>query len=156
VILTDDGPTVIDVNPRLVEPGTAWAAGVDLVGALLAAGADDELPAAPIPVSAPDVATHQLLIAVLGAAQHGRGRRGVAEELLAAARRTGDYRDSTEELTPLAGDPLAAVPVVAAAAATLVAPTAWRWFSSGSVSSYALSPRGWDLIRAAVAGGATP
>ena len=33
VVLAPDGPRVIDVNPRLVEPGNAWRAGVDLVGA---------------------------------------------------------------------------------------------------------------------------
>ena len=35
-IVTADGPVVIDVNPRLVEPGNAIAAGTDLVAALLA------------------------------------------------------------------------------------------------------------------------
>jgi predicted ATP-grasp superfamily ATP-dependent carboligase len=35
VILTGDGPLVIDVNPRLVEPINALIAGVDLVGAML-------------------------------------------------------------------------------------------------------------------------
>ena len=34
-ILTPDGPSYIDVNPRLVEPGNAWRAGVDLVDALM-------------------------------------------------------------------------------------------------------------------------
>ena len=34
-ILTDSGPLVMDVNPRLVEPINAWASGVDLVGAML-------------------------------------------------------------------------------------------------------------------------
>jgi predicted ATP-grasp superfamily ATP-dependent carboligase len=35
VIVTADGPVVIDVNPRLVEPMNAFFAGVDLVGAML-------------------------------------------------------------------------------------------------------------------------
>ncbi|WP_181448506.1 hypothetical protein [Nonomuraea aridisoli] len=32
------------------------------------------------------------------------------------------------------------------AAATFARPAAWRHFAAGSVSAYALSPRGWELI----------
>jgi hypothetical protein len=35
LIAADSGPVVIDVNPRLVEPAKALAAGVDLVGVML-------------------------------------------------------------------------------------------------------------------------
>jgi hypothetical protein len=35
ILLTDTGPVYIDINPRLVEPGNAWRAGVDLAGALI-------------------------------------------------------------------------------------------------------------------------
>ena len=35
-------------------------------------------------------------------------------EILAAVRRRGDYKNSVEELTPVRGDPLAALPVLAA------------------------------------------
>jgi glutathione synthase/RimK-type ligase-like ATP-grasp enzyme len=35
VIVVDSGPVIIDVNPRLVEPANALAAGVDLVAAML-------------------------------------------------------------------------------------------------------------------------
>ena len=44
VILTSDGPVVIDVNPRLVEPGNASRAGVDLVDAMLNAAFGREAP----------------------------------------------------------------------------------------------------------------
>ena len=143
-ILTVDGPVVIDVNPRLVEPGNAWRSGVDLVGAMIDAALGRK-PAVQ-PAGRPDVETHQLLLAILGAAQHDRGRRGIACELLAAARHSGDYADSTEELTPIAHDWRAALPGVAAAAATLVRPATWAWFSSGSVANYAVSPQGWRTI----------
>ena len=56
------------------------------------------------PASTPDVHTHQLLLAVLGAAQHDGRRRAVARELLAAARHRGDYTGSVEELTPIHHD----------------------------------------------------
>ena len=35
VILTNSGPMIIDINPRLVEPANAFFSGVDLVGAML-------------------------------------------------------------------------------------------------------------------------
>ena len=85
------------------------------------------------PLGRPDVKTHQLLLAILGAAQQGQGRRRIITELIAAARHSGDYRDSIEELTPIAGDWRAGIPGMLAAAATLVKPTTWEWFSGGSV-----------------------
>ena len=144
VILSQDGPLFIDINPRLVEPQNAHASGVDLVDSIL------QLPAGGHPATQPEgrpgVATHQLLVAVLGAAQHGRGRREILAELLHAARETGHYLDSTEELTPLAGDHRTAVPLAMATAATLAHPASWSWFASGSVSNYALTTEGWQQI----------
>lgn len=166
VIQGPDGPLVIDVNPRLVEPMNAWWSGTDLVGAMV------DLVEPRTPASRPSsgdavgpprhaspreprdpaqgregVRTHQLLLAVLGAAQDGRGRRGVLRELWSAVRRCGSCRDSREELTPWRGDLRTVAPVAAAAAATLVRPSAWRWFSSGSVASYAMGPQAWRRIR---------
>jgi glutathione synthase/RimK-type ligase-like ATP-grasp enzyme len=144
VILTGGGPVIIDVNPRLVEPVNAWRSGVDLVGAMfdLALGRHP----APQPAGKAGVRTHQTVLAVLGAAQVGRGRRGVAAEMLAAARHAGDYAGSVEETAPWRGDRRAAVPLVVAALATLARPAAYRWFVSGSVSAYALTPDGYDEI----------
>lgn len=143
-MVTHDGPVYIDINPRLVEPGNAWRAGVDLVEALLdlACGTDT-------PVQQPGrtgVATHQLLVAVLGAAQHEHTRRAVLSELVTAAGRRASYHNSVEELTPLRHDIRTAIPVATAAAATLANPATWRWFSSGAVSNYALTPAGWHEI----------
>jgi len=144
VIVTGARPLFIDINPRLVEPENAWAAGVDLVGALI------EVARGTRPAnqgrSRPGVATHQLLLAVLGAAQQGQGRRGVARQLTSAFQGSGLYANSREELTPL-GDLAAAVPLVMAAATTMVSPGTWRWWALGSVENYALSPAGWDAIK---------
>jgi hypothetical protein len=52
-------------------------------------------------------------------------------------------------MTPWRGDGRAAVPLVVAAAATLVHPAWWRWFVSGSVAAYALTPAAWAEIQAA-------
>ena len=59
------------------------------------------------------------------------------------------YSGSTEELTPVAGDPLAAVPVAAAALACLLRPSLERLLTSKAVSGYALTPQGWHDLQAA-------
>ena len=143
VMVGADGPLIIDVNPRLVEPANAAASGVDLVGTMMEVAQGGRVRTAP--EGRPGVRTHQLLLAVLGAAERG-GRRSVLRELVSALRHTGGYRDSTEELSPLRHDPLAAVPLVAATAATLARPAASAWFTRGSVSDYALTPEGWQKI----------
>lgn len=143
-ILTPDGPLYIDVNPRLVEPANAWRAGVDLVSALLDVSTGKRVN--PLSPGRVGVRTHQLLLAVLGAAQHGEGRRGIARELAAGLTHRGPYAGSVEELTPLDGDPLAAIPVAAAALATLGYPASWQLFTDGAVSAYALTPTAWKQI----------
>jgi glutathione synthase/RimK-type ligase-like ATP-grasp enzyme len=145
VIDGPDGPVVIDVNPRIVEPANAWCSGVDLVGELvtIATGRSD---AAAVPAARDGVRTHQFLLAVLGAAQHAGTRRAVWHEVYAAARGRGSYRTSTEELTPWRGDPRTTLPVAAAVLATLARPATWTWFSSGSVASYAMGPGAWAQV----------
>ena len=139
-ILTADHPTYIDINPRLVEPGNARRSGVDLVAPMLDLAYETD--PRPQPTGRPGTRTHQLLLAVLGAAQHRGTRRSVLAELVAASRHQGDYANSVEELTPLHGDPRAALPVAVATLAGLAYPKAWRWFASGAVTNYALTPRG--------------
>ncbi len=143
-ILTADGPRYIDVNPRLVEPRNAWLAGVDLVGATLALATGEHLPKSRPPRSG--VRSHQLLLAILCAARSPHGRRAVVREIVQAALHKNVYARSVEELTPICRDALAAVPVAAAATATLLWPRTYTWFARGSVGSYALTPTGWDEI----------
>ena len=144
VIVSTAGVKFIDINPRLVEPINAWFDGVDLVGAMLdlAQGAASR---AQNPAGGP-VRTHQLLLAVLGAAQHGKGRRGVWAELRDGMSHRGEYKESREELTQLRGDPLSAIPLVMASVATMIRPDAYQWFTSGSVSNYALTADAWRQI----------
>jgi hypothetical protein len=105
----------------------------------------------PQPPGRPGERTHQLLLAVLDAAQHG-GRREIARELGNALARRGVYRSSREELTPGGGDLLAALPVALTAAATLARPATWRRFTGGSVGAYSLTPAAWQALTAAGAG----
>jgi hypothetical protein len=149
VILTEQGPSYIDINPRLVEPGNAWRSGVDLVSALLnVACAKGAEPSGAQPPGRPGVATHQLILAVLGAAQHVGTRRAVLAELLSAGRRQGSYENSVEELTPLRHDLRTAVPVIAASSIAMARPASWKAFSSGAVANYALTPAAWREILA--------
>ena len=147
MIVTDSGAVVIDVNPRLVEPANASAAGVDLVAAMLDVAGGT--PSSQQPVGKAGVRTRQTLLAILGAAEQ-QGRRGaVLGEAFQATFARGEYAGSVEELTPVAGDPIAMVPVVAALLASLVHPPLWRQFHAGAVGPYAVTPEAWDKILAA-------
>jgi biotin carboxylase len=142
-ILGLQGPVVIDVNPRIVEPMNAHFAGVDLVGAMLALAAGGKGSAQPR--GRAGVRTRQLLLGVLGAARDA-GRGAILHEIIAATRQQGDFAGAVEELTPGAADPIARVPLLAAVAATLARPATWRWFESAAVSTYALTPQAWQQI----------
>ena len=139
-IVTAGGPVVIDVNPRLVEPGNAIAAGTDLVAALLAVATGTAPPVGG--ESRSGVSTHQLLMAILGAAQRTGRRRAIAGEVAAALAQRGDYAGSREELLPLRGDWRTLSLPVMATMATLLHPPAYRWFAQGAVAGYALEPAG--------------
>jgi ATP-grasp domain len=147
LIVADGGPVIIDVNPRLVEPANALAAGVDLVAAMIhiAGGA----PTQDRSSGSAGVRTRQTLLAILGAAEQHGARGAVLREAFDAIFARGDYAGSVEELTPVAGDPVAAVPVVAALVASLIHPPLWRKFHAGAVGPYAVTPEAWDEILAA-------
>jgi len=143
VIVADAGPLIIDVNPRLVEPINAFLSGVDLVGAMLALAEGDH--PAEMPAGRSGVRSRQLLLSVLGAAERG-SRRAVLRELSAALAGRGSYDKAVEELTPIAGDPIAALPVILAVLATLIQPSLSRLFHAGATGPYALTPKAWHAI----------
>jgi hypothetical protein len=154
VIVTGDGPVVIDINPRLVEPMNAQLSGVDLVGVMLALAQGEHPPAQP--AGRTGVRSRQLLLAILGAAQNQNSRMAVIRELGRALAKRGDYSNAVEELTPVSGDPLAALPVAVALAATLISPPLWRYFHAGAVGPYALTPQAWETIVLAARGAPAP
>src|ERR1019366_1773243 len=98
VIVGADGPLIIDVNPRLVEPANAAASGVDLVGTMLGHARGGQVRVAP--EGGPGVRTHQLLLAVLGAAERG-GRSKVLGELVSALRHICGYPACNVEPLPV-------------------------------------------------------
>jgi hypothetical protein len=98
------------------------------------------------PPGRPGVRTHQLVLAVLGAAQHGGTHRAIAAELARALTRRDEYRGSTEELTPSRGDPVTLGAPALAIAAMLCWPPAGRRLTFGGVGANALTPAAWQLI----------
>jgi predicted ATP-grasp superfamily ATP-dependent carboligase len=121
-ILPEDetAPLLIDCNPRLVEPMSAYLAGVDLVGLLL------EVSQGQTPAMAPEsragVRTHLALQALLGCASRGGRRRDIISECWRLLMGGGPYAGSREELTPVRLDWISAVPLVTTAMALLVVP----------------------------------
>src|SRR3954453_1293176 len=121
IIMPEDGSHLfIDCNPRLVEPMSAYLAGLDLVDLLLrvSRGKTPE----PAPDSREDVRTHLAMQALLGRATRGGTRREVFRECMRVAARRGPYAGSFEELTPLRGDWISGVPLAMTALALLANP----------------------------------
>lgn len=121
-VLPDEGatPRLIDCNPRLVEPMSAYLAGVDLVGLLLRVSLG-ETPAAAAE-SREGVRTHLAMQALLGCASRGGTRRDVVRGCWRLLTGRGPYADSTEELTPVRLDWISAVPVAMIVISLLIAP----------------------------------
>jgi predicted ATP-grasp superfamily ATP-dependent carboligase len=121
-VLPDDGatPLLIDCNPRLVEPMSAFLAGVDLVGLLLRIS-QGETPGAAAESRA-GVRSHLAMQALLGCASRGATRRDIMRECWRLASGDGPYAGSTEELTPLRLDWVSAVPLAMTTMALLAAP----------------------------------
>ena len=110
----------IDCNPRLVEPMSAYLAGLDLVDLLLRVS-QGKTPG-PAPHSREGVRTHLAMQALLGCAARDGTRRQIFRECLRLIARRGPYTGSVEELTPLRRDWISAVPLAMIALALLADP----------------------------------
>jgi predicted ATP-grasp superfamily ATP-dependent carboligase len=113
-------PFLIDCNPRLVEPMSAYLAGVDLVGLLLRIS-QGETPGAAA-ASRDGVRTHLALQALLGCASRGGTRRDIVRECWRLLTGSDPYAGSTEELTPVRLDWISAVPLATTAISLLIKP----------------------------------
>jgi predicted ATP-grasp superfamily ATP-dependent carboligase len=116
----DATPLLIDCNPRLVEPMSAYIAGLDLVGLLLAVSRGQTPPTAA--EGRADVRTRLAMQALLGCASRGGTRRDILCECWHLATGSGPYAGSVEELTPAGLDWLSAVPLAIIALCLLAAP----------------------------------
>jgi hypothetical protein len=138
VLADDDTPLLIDCNPRLVEPMSAWLAGVDLVGLLLAISLGQT--PKPLPPSRDGVRTHLAMQALLGCASRGGGRIDVLREAWHLATDGGAYAGSSEELTPLRHDWMSVIPLVMVAIALLVRPTSAATVANKGWGAHLLDP----------------
>ena len=111
---------LIDCNPRLVEPMSAYLSGVDLVGLLLMVS--QQQPIASVPDSRDGVRTHLKIQALLGCALRGASRRALLRECWNVANSRGDYAGSAEELTPVRQDWISIVPLLAVVITLLFRP----------------------------------
>jgi predicted ATP-grasp superfamily ATP-dependent carboligase len=141
-ILPDDGgvPVLIDCNPRLVEPMSAYLAGLDLVGLLLRISLG-ETPEAEAESRA-GVRTHLAMQALLGCAARGGSRRELLRECRRLSVRSGPYADSAEELTPVRLDWTGAVPLAMVALVLLAAPTSALRLAQGGWGAHLLDLEG--------------
>jgi hypothetical protein len=122
IIMPEQGSHLfIDCNPRLVEPMSAYLAGLDLVDLLLrvSQGKTPE----PAPDSRESVRTHLAMQALLGCAARDGTRREIFRECVRLIAGHGPYAGSVEELTPLRRDWISAVPLAMIALALLAAPS---------------------------------
>ncbi|MBU6463451.1 MAG: hypothetical protein KGK01_15495 [Bradyrhizobium sp.] len=120
-VLSDHArPLLIDCNPRLVEPMSAYLAGIDLVGLLLAVSLGQT--PTPLPQGRDGVRTHLAMQALLGCASRGGNRCDLLREGWQLATGGGAYAGSTEELTSLRQDWLGIVPLAMLAIGLLATP----------------------------------
>jgi hypothetical protein len=121
-VIPDGGatPLLIDCNPRLVEPMSAYIAGLDLLGLLLRISLG-ETPAVAADSRA-GVRTHLAMQVLLGCASRGGTRRDIVGECRRLLVGSGPYAGSTEELTPARLDWISAVPLAMVATSLLAAP----------------------------------
>ncbi len=118
----DGTPLYVDCNPRLVEPMNARLAGTDLAEILVNVSRGETPITAP--PGRPGVRTHCAIQALLGCAMREGSRRKLVQECWRLLSGTGDYAQSSEELTPARLDWLSVVPAVTAAVWLLASPRA--------------------------------
>ena len=138
-LMPDQNPTplLIDCNPRLVEPMSAYLAGSDLVGLLLQVSRGE--PPAALPASREGVRTHLAMQALLGVAARERSRRALLHECWRLARGSDAYAGSHEEMTPVRTDWLSAIPLAMTALLLLARPEAVSTLARGGFGAHLLS-----------------
>jgi predicted ATP-grasp superfamily ATP-dependent carboligase len=134
----------IDCNPRLVEPMSAYSAGLDLVDLLLRVSTGETPP--PAAASREGVRTHLAMQALLGRAIGGGSRREIVREALRIMGRRGAYAGSIEELTPVRHDWVSAIPLAMTALALLVNPGLAAPLSKKGWGAHLLDARAVRLI----------
>jgi hypothetical protein len=135
-----DTPRLIDCNPRLVEPMSAYLAGTDLVGLLLQLSRGETPPV--LGDSREGVRTHLAMQALLGCASKGGTRRDLLRECRRLLTGAAPYADSTEELTPVVSDWISAVPLLMTAMLLFASPNLAGRLARGGFGAHLLDLAG--------------
>lgn len=136
-VMGERGPLYIDSNPRLVEPMGSQLCGLDLAGLLLEVSIGDR----PGPAfSRVGVKTHLAMQALLGVADRGASRGGILSECRNLIAKTGPYRGSSEELTPVGLDWMSGGPLLATALILLTNPAWGANLAAEGWGSHLLAP----------------
>jgi len=133
----DPMPRLIDCNPRLVEPMSAYLAGTDLAGLLLLVSLG-ETPSS-LPESRSGVRTHLAMQALLGLAARGGSRRDLFGECWRLWRRREPYARGREEMTPIRADWMSAIPLAVTASLLLTRPSSALQLARGGFGAHLLS-----------------
>lgn len=141
---TDGQPRYLECNPRMIEPGNAWQAGVNLPALLAELSAGREL-RGPLRVGAAGVRTRSLQALLLGTAESQGTRRAVLDTLL----HRGRPRDEAEVLTPVRDDPPSIVPLAVVVARLLANPASVSAIAQGAVDAYSVGPNAVERVRRA-------
>jgi predicted ATP-grasp superfamily ATP-dependent carboligase len=139
-------PLFIDCNPRLVEPMSAFIAGLDLVDLLLRVSRGESPPGEGD--GRAGVRTHIAIQGLLGAALRDGRRMSILREGCRLLAKGGPYVGSREELTPLRWDWWSAVPVIVAAVWLLLEPKAAHVLPRTGWGAHLLNPAAVRKIRA--------
>jgi hypothetical protein len=137
----------VDVNPRIVEPVNGLLAGVDLVEELLHVSLGDEVEEERPPKHGIEgVETHQLVLAMMKAAEEGRVQ--LLMEVFKALMGFHEYAGSREELTPLDSDVVWGFLSLAGLFLGLLLGGAWavEKLRGDTIKNYNLSTKGWKGI----------
>ena len=138
-------PLYIDCNPRLVEPMSAFIAGLDLTELLIRISCGD---APPIAAEGREgVRTHIAMQALLGCAIREPSRWKLLGECWRLIFRREPYGTSREELTPARWDWVSVVPAIFTALWLLVHPKAAHYLPRRGWGSHLLNPQSVDRIR---------
>ena len=141
-------PTYIECNPRTVEPGNAVASGVDIPELQVCLSAGRLV--SPLPAGRSGVRTHGVIAVLLGTALRNR-RRTIFGQMIRAALGRGEFRGSTEQLTPALRDPLSCLPALLVCSRLLLSPDAANSMAARVVSSYSVGPNAIAKISEVVA-----
>jgi len=145
-ILQGTVPLYIDCNPRLVEPMSAFLAGLDLTDPLLRVSRGDRISSAT--GSQQGVRTHSAIQVLLGCAMRDQRRSSLLRECWLLLTNRGAYRASREELTPVRWDWLSVIPLIVAALWLLVRPAAAHDLPKKGWGPHLLNPESIRKIRA--------